>query len=52
MEEFVETMKNALIKVYVQEYGVESWNQKTATEKSETLHRLLMAFLNVAKNQA
>lgn len=51
MEEFVEAMRKVLIDVYIQAYGKESWDRQTSAEKSETLHQLLMAFLNAAKNK-
>ena len=51
MDKWVKAMEKVLIEVYVEEYGAESWERKTAAEKSETLHQLLMAFLNAAKNR-
>ena len=46
MKAFEETMKTELIKAYTEAYGAEAWESKTETEKSETLHDLLMSFLN------
>jgi len=46
---FEKILKQELIKVYVEEYGADSWTMKTAEEKSETLHELLIAFLGAAR---
>lgn len=46
---FEETLKRALIDTYCSEYGEDTWNRKTDTEKAETLHELLCSFLTVAK---
>lgn len=49
MKNFEQTMKEELIKAYVEEYGPEAWNTKTETEKTITLHELFTSFLTVAK---
>lgn len=51
-EVFENTMKEALIKTYIEEYGEEAWTSQTAEEKSETLHLLLHSFLTVVKRNA
>lgn len=49
---FERTLKEALIKVYVEEYGLDAWTVKTEEQKAETLHELLGSFLTVAKREA
>ena len=48
---FEETLRNELIKAYVETFGLDSWNNKNEIEKSETLHELLGSFLAVAKQR-
>lgn len=52
MRTFEETLRVELIKAYIETYGADAWNNKTETEKSETLHKLLGSFLTVAKRKA
>lgn len=47
-----EMMRTILVNTYIEAYGAEAWESKTAEEKSETLHELLGSFLTVAKRRA
>ncbi len=49
---FEETLKNELIKVYIDAYGTEAWTSQSAQEKSQTLHEILGSFLTVAKRHS
>lgn len=49
---FEATLKEALINVYVEAYGLDAWTGKTEEQKTETLHELLGSFLTVAKRNA
>jgi len=51
MNEFTKIMETELIRAYTDEYGVDAWESKSDSEKSETLHSLLMSFLSVASNR-
>lgn len=46
---FEEVIRTELIKAYVEAYGMEAWETKTAEEQQETLHELLGSFLTVAR---
>ena len=51
MMNFTETLKEELIKIYVEEYGQTAWTNKSEAEKSQTLNELFGSFLTVAKRQ-
>lgn len=49
---FENTLKESLIRTYVETFGQDAWTEKTEEQKTETLHELLGSFLTVAKKRA